>query len=80
MYDDLVKTFTANGYVDEETQRNDLAILKLVAEVNEVVPVEPPKKLIDYSGNGERTRVKLRRGHSYLQRLERFERLEQPYP
>lgn len=38
MYDDLVKTFTAAGYVDEETQKNDLAIVKLVAEVNDVVP------------------------------------------
>lgn len=37
MYDDLVKTFTAAGHVDDETQRNDLAIVKLVAEVNEVV-------------------------------------------
>jgi NitT/TauT family transport system substrate-binding protein len=46
MYDDLVKTFTANGYVDEETQRNDLAIVKLVAEVNEVVPVQ---KAYDFS-------------------------------
>lgn len=38
MYDDLVKTFTAAGHVDDETQKNDLAIVKLVAEVNEVVP------------------------------------------
>ena len=40
MYDDLVKTFTTGGYVDEETQRNDLAIVKLVAEVNDVVPIQ----------------------------------------
>lgn len=38
LYDDLVKTFTAGGHVDEETQKNDLAIVKLVAEVSEVVP------------------------------------------
>ena len=38
MYDDLVKTFTAGAYVDEETQKNDLAIVKLVAEVTDVVP------------------------------------------
>ncbi len=38
MYDDLIGTFTKGGYVDEETQRNDLAIVKLVAEVNEIVP------------------------------------------
>jgi ABC-type nitrate/sulfonate/bicarbonate transport system substrate-binding protein len=40
MYDDLVGTFTKSGYVDEETQRNDLAIVRLVAEVNEVVPTQ----------------------------------------
>ena len=34
----MVKSFTAAGYVDDETQKNDLAIVKLVAEVNEVVP------------------------------------------
>ncbi|MSP40472.1 MAG: ABC transporter substrate-binding protein [Deltaproteobacteria bacterium] len=38
MYDDMVKSFTTAGHVDEETQKNDLAIVKLVAEVNEVVP------------------------------------------
>lgn len=38
MYDDLIRTFTAAGHVDDETQRNDLAIVKLVAEVNDVVP------------------------------------------
>jgi ABC-type nitrate/sulfonate/bicarbonate transport system substrate-binding protein len=38
MYDDLVKTFTASGHVDEETQRNDLAIVRQVAEVTDVVP------------------------------------------
>ena len=46
MYDDLVKTFTTGGYVDEETQRNDLAIVGLVAEVNEVVPIQ---KAYDFS-------------------------------
>jgi len=38
MYDDMVKSFTSAGHVDDETQKNDLAIVKLVAEVNEVVP------------------------------------------
>ena len=38
MYDDMVKSFTAAGHVDDETQKNDLAIVKLVAEVGEVVP------------------------------------------
>ena len=46
MYDDLIGTFTKGGYVDEETQRNDLAIVKLVAEVNEVVP---PHRAYDFS-------------------------------
>lgn len=38
MYDDMVKSFTSAGHVDDETQKNDLAIVKLVAEVSEVVP------------------------------------------
>ena len=46
MYDDLVGTFTKNGYVDEQSQRNDLAIVAQVAEVNEVVP---PKRAYDFS-------------------------------
>jgi ABC-type nitrate/sulfonate/bicarbonate transport system substrate-binding protein len=46
MYDDLIKTFTVAGHVDEETQRNDLAIVKLVAEVDQVVP---PQRAYDFS-------------------------------
>lgn len=46
MYDDLIGTFTKGGYVDEETQKNDLAIVKLVAEVNDVVP---PQRAYDFS-------------------------------
>jgi len=46
LYDDLVKTFTIGGHVDEETQRNDLAIVKLVADVAEVVPTQ---KAYDFS-------------------------------
>jgi ABC-type nitrate/sulfonate/bicarbonate transport system substrate-binding protein len=46
MYDDLVGTFTKSGYVDEETQKNDLAIVRLVAEVNDVVP---NKRAYDFS-------------------------------
>lgn len=46
MYDDLIGTFTKAGYVDEETQRNDLAIVKLVAEVSQVVP---PQRAYDFS-------------------------------
>ena len=40
MYDDLVGTFTKAGYVDEETQRNDLAIVRQVAEVTDIVPIQ----------------------------------------
>jgi NitT/TauT family transport system substrate-binding protein len=46
MYDDLVNTFTKSGHVDEETQRNDLAIVRLVAEVPDVVP---PQRAYDFS-------------------------------
>jgi NitT/TauT family transport system substrate-binding protein len=46
MYDDLVSTFTRSGHVDEETQKNDLAIVRLVAEVNDVVP---PQRAYDFS-------------------------------
>ena len=46
MYDDLINTFTKGGYVDEETQKNDLAIVKLVAEVSHVVP---PQRAYDFS-------------------------------
>jgi ABC-type nitrate/sulfonate/bicarbonate transport system substrate-binding protein len=46
MYDDLIKTFTVAGHVDEETQRNDLAIVKLIAEVEHTVP---PQRAYDFS-------------------------------
>ncbi|HET9917955.1 MAG TPA: ABC transporter substrate-binding protein [Candidatus Binatia bacterium] len=46
MYDDLVSTFTKNGHVDEQSQRNDLAIVAQVAEVNVVVPT---KRAYDFS-------------------------------
>jgi NitT/TauT family transport system substrate-binding protein len=45
-YDDLIKTFTAAGHVDEETQRNDLAIVKLIAEVEHTVA---PQRAYDFS-------------------------------
>lgn len=41
MYDDLINTFTSNGSVDEETQRNDLAIVAQIAGVNE--PIAPAR-------------------------------------
>ena len=46
MYDDLVGTFTKAGYVDEQTQKNDLAI---VAQVADVVETIPPKRAYDFS-------------------------------
>jgi NitT/TauT family transport system substrate-binding protein len=46
MYDDLVGTFTKAGYVDEQSQKNDLAIVAQVAEVAEVVP---PRRAYDFS-------------------------------
>ena len=38
VYDDLIGTFTRNGIVDEETQRNDLNIIRQVVNANETVP------------------------------------------
>jgi NitT/TauT family transport system substrate-binding protein len=46
MYDDIAKTFTSNGTVDEEAQRNDLAIVREIAGVTEVVPI---KRAYDFS-------------------------------
>ena len=39
VYDDLIGTFTQNGSVDEEAQRNDLAIVRQVINGNETVPI-----------------------------------------
>jgi len=39
-YDDIIRTFTSNGVVDEETQKNDLDIVRLVAKVTKEVPIE----------------------------------------
>ena len=38
VYDDLIGTFTQNGAVDEEAQRNDLNIIRQVVNANEAVP------------------------------------------
>lgn len=46
MYDDLVGSFTKNGWVDEQTQKNDLAIVAQVAEVSHIVP---PQRAYDFS-------------------------------
>lgn len=40
MYDDLIGSFTSNGIVDEETQRNDLVIVRQVAGVTQDVPIQ----------------------------------------
>src|ERR1041384_4798012 len=37
VYDDLIGTFTRNGAVDDETQRNDLAIVRQVANAPEPI-------------------------------------------
>jgi NitT/TauT family transport system substrate-binding protein len=37
LYDDLIGTFTRNGAVDEETQRNDLDIIRQVVSANETI-------------------------------------------
>jgi len=39
-YDDIIATFTANGVVDEETQKNDLDIVREVVKVTKEVPIE----------------------------------------
>jgi len=39
MYDDLIGTFTRNGTVDQETQENDLAIIRQIANVSEPLPI-----------------------------------------
>jgi len=38
VYDDIISTFTRNGVVDDETQRNDLAIIRQVTSTNETLP------------------------------------------
>ena len=39
-YDDVIRTFASNGVVEDETQKNDLDIVRLVAKVNKEVPIE----------------------------------------
>ena len=46
VYDDLIGTFTRNGLVDEETQRNDLNIIRQVVNASEAVPTA---KAYDFS-------------------------------
>jgi NitT/TauT family transport system substrate-binding protein len=39
-YDGMIGTFTSNGVVDEETQRNDLDIVKEVLKITKDLPIE----------------------------------------
>ncbi len=39
IYDDLIQTFTRDGTVDEETQKNDLAIVRAVTGSSKQIPV-----------------------------------------
>ena len=39
-YDGMIGTFTTNGVVDEETQKNDLEIVREVLNVSKEVPIE----------------------------------------
>ncbi|MGE5304724.1 MAG: ABC transporter substrate-binding protein [Alphaproteobacteria bacterium] len=40
VYDDLIGTFTTDGAVDEETQKNDLSIIRRITGVSETLPVD----------------------------------------
>jgi ABC-type nitrate/sulfonate/bicarbonate transport system substrate-binding protein len=46
LYDDLIGTFTQSGSVDEEAQKNDLAIVRQVINGNETIPIT---KAYDFS-------------------------------
>jgi len=46
MYDDLIGTFTANGTVDEDTQKNDLAVIRQVLDSKEALT---PTRAFDFS-------------------------------
>lgn len=46
LYDDLIGTFTANGTVDEETQKNDLAVIRQVLDAKEALA---PARVFDFS-------------------------------
>jgi ABC-type nitrate/sulfonate/bicarbonate transport system substrate-binding protein len=40
MYDDLVGTFTQNGIVDEETQRNDIEVIRQITKTTETIQIQ----------------------------------------
>ena len=46
LYDDLIGTFTANGVVDEETQKNDLSVIRQVLDAKEALA---PGRAFDFS-------------------------------
>ena len=46
LYDDLIGTFTASGAVDEETQKNDLAVIRQVLDAKEALA---PARAFDFS-------------------------------
>lgn len=46
LYDDLIGSFTANGAVDEDTQRNDLGVIRQVLDAKEALP---PARAFDFS-------------------------------
>jgi hypothetical protein len=46
MYDDLVGTFNLNGAVDEETQRNDIEVIRQILKSNDTLPIQ---RAFDYS-------------------------------
>jgi hypothetical protein len=46
LYDDLIGTFTAHGVVDEETQKNDLSVIRQVLDAKEALA---PGRAFDFS-------------------------------
>lgn len=46
LYDDLIGSFTANGAVDEETQKNDLNVIRQVLDAKDALP---PTRGFDFS-------------------------------
>lgn len=38
-YDDLISTFTADGTVDEESQRSDLAVIREITRAPELMSI-----------------------------------------
>jgi len=46
LYDDLIGTFTPNGAVDEESQKNDLAVIRQVLDAKETLA---PARAFDFS-------------------------------